>query len=167
MIIIDNNSCYLIAGRSEQLMEVRLSKMSLYDLGPAILTAVTSRAHWHFLWALFLLIWRLFPAKCRDCPSILLLDKEKMHFRWGELTTITSVGYYIVYGMQFKSQIFHQFMDAIMHLICTVILDWCIILANCKFSWANRAGTAPNVPWCVFPGDDATFNIISSNCSEQ
>lgn len=146
MITTNNISCYLNVGRSEQLMDSGYQKCHFSDSGPATLTAVTSRACWHFfLWALFLLVWRLFPAKCRDCPSILLLDKEKCSLgevNWQPQWVI------IVYDVQFKSQIFQQFMDVIMHLICTVISDWCITLANCKFSWANTGLEEPQ----MFPG---------------
>lgn len=139
-------------GCSEQLVDSGYQKCHFYDLGPAILTAVTPRACWHFLWALFLLIWRLFLAKFRDCPSILLLDKEKCSL--GEVNWQPSPQWVIiVYDVQFKSQIFQQFMDVIMHLICTVILDWCIILANCKFSWANTGLEQPQMlPGVFFQG---------------
>lgn len=83
-----------------------------------------------------MLIWSLLTAKFREHLMILMLDKEKHSLNkvnWQQ----SSQWVIIVYGVQFKSQIFQQFMDAIMHLICTVILDLCIILANCIFNWAN------------------------------
>lgn len=59
-------------------------------------------------------------------------------------------------------------MDAIMHLICTVILDLCVISANSMFNWSNAELEQHQVfPGIFFPGGDATFNIISSNYSEQ
>lgn len=70
--------------------------------------------------ALSLLIWSVFPLKFRECPLILMLDKKKGGLgkvNWQQ----SSQWVIIVYDVQFKSQIFQQFMYAIMPLICSYL----------------------------------------------
>lgn len=66
-----------------------------------------------------LLIWSVLPVKFRERPLILRLDKKKCGLGKVNWQQSSQWLFIIVYDVQFKSQIFQQFVYAIISLICS------------------------------------------------